>query len=80
MVRWLMGSGSTEHNMPAATFAVESIYGLSGALNVLLFLFMHPLRSSLRNTEDSFVVAPTQTTNKFAEIHHLESTIVGRRD
>jgi hypothetical protein len=49
VVRWLMGSGSAERNMPAATFAVEYIYSFSGALNVLMFL-THPLRLSFRKT------------------------------
>ncbi|KIM72178.1 hypothetical protein PILCRDRAFT_93565 [Piloderma croceum F 1598] len=49
VVRWLMGSGSVERNMPAATFAVEYIYSLSRALNVLLFL-MHPQRLSFCKT------------------------------
>jgi hypothetical protein len=60
-VRWLMGSSSAERNMPAATFAVEYIYSLSGALNVLLFL-AHPLRLSFRKTatagDDEWVPKP----------------------
>jgi len=37
IVRW--GSDFGRHPMPTATFAAEFIYSLSGALNVLLFLF-----------------------------------------
>jgi len=39
VVRWSSGFGSNRRRFAAATFAVSSIYGLSGALNVLLFLF-----------------------------------------
>ena len=39
VVRWSSGFGSNRRNLAAATFAVTSIYGLAGALNVLLFLF-----------------------------------------
>lgn len=38
VVRWRTGFGSTQRSLPTATFAVEIIYSLSGALNVLLFL------------------------------------------
>jgi hypothetical protein len=39
VVRWSSGFGSNRRRFAAATFVVSSIYGLSGALNVLLFLF-----------------------------------------
>jgi hypothetical protein len=38
VVRWTTGFGSTPRHMPAATFTVEFIYSLSGALNVVLIL------------------------------------------
>jgi hypothetical protein len=39
VVRWSTAFGSsTKHRLAAATFAVEIIYSLSGAFNVLLFL------------------------------------------
>lgn len=39
VVRWITGFGADPHQMPsAATFIVISIYGLSGALNAMLFL------------------------------------------
>lgn len=38
VVRWKSGFGNNGHNFATATFTVESIYSLSGALNVLLFL------------------------------------------
>ena len=40
VVRWSSGFGSIGHNFPTATFVVSSVYNLSGALNVLLFLFI----------------------------------------
>lgn len=38
-VRWTSGFGHGHHALPTATFATEFIYSLSGAINVLLFLF-----------------------------------------
>jgi hypothetical protein len=38
VVRWTTGFGGTPRHMPAATFVVEFIYGLSGTLNVVLIL------------------------------------------
>lgn len=42
VVRWRSGFGSTSRRMPTATFVVEFIYSLSGAVNVLLFLLTRP--------------------------------------
>lgn len=42
VVRWTSGFGSIRHKFSTATFVVESIYSLSGAVNVLLFLSTRP--------------------------------------
>jgi len=55
VVRWKSGFGSSRHPFPTATFVVEFIYGLSGAFNVLLFLFT---RSNLLVPRDRLWVAP----------------------
>src|SRR5882762_2850089 len=39
VVRWKSGFGSIRRQFPTETFIFEFIYSLSGALNVLLFLF-----------------------------------------
>ena len=54
-VRWSSGFGRKRHRLPTATFAVEFIYSLSGALNVLLFLFT---RSNLLLPRNRLGVAP----------------------
>jgi len=66
VVRWSTGFGSTGHQMPTATFAVEFVYSLSGALNVLLFLFT---RQSLllprnRSNKSGLALGVTLTESK----------------
>lgn len=39
VVRWKTHFSSAAHPLPAATFGVYVSFGLSGAFNVLLFLF-----------------------------------------
>jgi hypothetical protein len=58
VVRWRSGFGSNIRHFPTATFAVEFIYSLSGALNVLLFLYT---RSDLFLPRNRLGVAPKPT-------------------
>ena len=55
VVRWKSGFGSSRRSYPTATFVVEFIYSLSGAFNVLLFLFT---RADLLLPHNRLGVAP----------------------
>jgi len=55
VVRWKSGFGSIRRRYPTATFVVEFFYSLSGAFNVLLFLFT---RSDLLLPHNRLGVAP----------------------
>jgi len=55
VVRWKSGFGSISHHYHTATFVVEFFYSLSGAFNVLLFLFT---RSDLLLPHNRLGVAP----------------------
>jgi hypothetical protein len=82
VVRWSTGFGGAEWNVPAATFAVECIYSLSGALNVLLFLFARSPLLLPRNkakAANRFGVAPTRTKSRFSEISCHDSAILDQR-
>jgi hypothetical protein len=56
VVRWKSGFGSIRRRYPTATFVVEFFYSLSGAFNVLLFLFT---RSNLLLPHNRLAVAPS---------------------
>jgi hypothetical protein len=84
VVRWSTGFGSAE---PTATFAVEFIYSLSGALNVLLFLFTRSPLLLPRNkakTGNGLGVAQnvifTPSKSRFSETGRPDSAILGARD
>ena len=56
-VRLRTGFGRTQRHLSAATFAVEFLYSLSGALNVLLFLFTRSDLLLPRNVSSDKVLA-----------------------
>ena len=56
-VRLKTGFGRFQRHLTAATFAVEFIYSLSGALNVLLFLFTRSDLLLPRNVSSDKVLA-----------------------
>jgi hypothetical protein len=79
VVRWTTAFGSGQHHLPAATFAVEIIYSLSGALNVLLFLFTRSellLPRNLSNKRQELGMASgvtvSVTTSRHAEVYSRE--------
>jgi hypothetical protein len=89
VVRWTTGFGSTTRHMPAATFAVEFIYSLSGALNVgLILLTRSPLLLPRGASRDRhrLGVAPSVSLPKskrgLSEVSRPDSSILemGTRD
>jgi hypothetical protein len=79
VVRWTTAFGSGQHHLPAATFAVEIIYSLSGALNVLLFLFTRSellLPRNLSNKRQELGMASgvtvSVTTSRHSEVYSRE--------
>jgi hypothetical protein len=83
VVRLITGFGSATHHLPAATFAVECIYSLSGALNVILILLTRsPLllpRGASRD-RNKLGVAPSVSLPKsrrgFSEVSRPDSPIL----
>jgi hypothetical protein len=77
IVRFRSGFGSIKRNYPTWTFVVEFVYSLSGALNVLLFLFT---RSDLLLPRNRLGVAPSlamsERENELTTI--TESTVNSR--
>src|ERR1700733_9555763 len=71
-VRWSSGFGRKRHRLPTATFVVEFIYSLSGALNVLLFLFT---RSDLLLPRNRLGVAPGDSELDVQTGHELGPTL-----
>jgi len=81
VVRWSTAFGSAKHHMAAATFAVEVVYSLSGALNVLLFLFTRPELLLPRNLSSrrqalgaALGVMVTVTKSRHSEVYSQESS------
>ena len=51
VVHWKTHFGDVAHRLPIATFGVYVLFGLSGAFNVLLFLFTRPSLLLPRNID-----------------------------